>query len=139
MFADVAFQQLQEEFAKQSKYKPRFTQNMFLKNTSTKNTTQRTHTSIDNYISMQRKLYNELKFNVNKLQKISNMATQQITGVNPIEEKFKPLPIKQSYRANFSIDDDYHDKLSSNTPDMGNQGSNNSHSFLRSSKNKNFN
>ena len=71
---------------------------IFSKPPSTKRIAQRTHSSIDKHISVKRRLLNDTKTNLTKLQKIANLATQQITGIDPIAEKWRPFPIRESYR-----------------------------------------
>lgn len=60
--------------------------------------TQRTNSSIDKHISSKRKLLNEIKTNVSKLEKISNKAAQQLIGRDPATIDWRPFPIRDTYR-----------------------------------------
>ena len=78
-------------------------------NGGVKGTKQRTHNSIDKHISIKRTCWNKYKNNVNKLEKINNLATKKIIGVDPIKFRNTSFPIKSSYRYKPETNDDYDD------------------------------
>ena len=65
---------------------------------SVRDITQKIHSSIDKHIKLKRQLLNDSKTNITKLQKISNKAIEQVTGVNPLTEERNLIPIKEKDR-----------------------------------------
>lgn len=75
------------------------------------------------------------KTKVSKLQKIANLATESVTGYDPIKTEYRPFPIKPTYRYKRIIDSEYTDNQDYSSPRGLNRG-NRSHTIMHSTPNK---
>lgn len=108
------------------------------KSTSVKSITQRTNSSIDQHITLRRQLWNDIKTNQSKLEKIVSDATESVSGFNPVKPEYQPFPIHETYRYKKVIceeSDGYNDTAGESSP-VDIKQAHRSHTIMHSSPSK---